>query len=152
MVTLTQTTSHRQPSDFLVWNKDWNNIFLEISLTDRYKPHISAIHVDGISHKQKPHWKNLVWEWGDWNYAIIFRHDEFIRLKPMPTGTKNEYYTSSAYFVIIGQSKLISMWRHPVIKSLWRPGANCLLTKGVQLCIDCFGISSNTGLMLWLQR
>ena len=47
-----QSASHRQPSYFLVWNKDWNNIFLEISLTDRYKPHISAIHVDGISPKQ----------------------------------------------------------------------------------------------------
>jgi len=31
-----------------------------------------------------------------------------------------------------------------------KAGANCLLTKGVQLCINCFGILANTGLMLCL--
>ena len=46
----------------------------------------------------------------------------------------------------------ISMWRDPTIKSLWRPGAFCLLNKGVQLCIDCSGILDYTGLMLCLDR
>ena len=32
------------------------------------------------------------------------------------------------------------------------PGANCFLTKGVQLSIDCCGILTNTGLMLYLHR
>ena len=41
-------------------------------------------------------------------------------------------------------------WRYPVIKSLWRSGANCLMTKGVQLCIDCFSIFADTCLMLCL--
>ena len=44
------------------------------------------------------------------------------------------------------------MLGHPVIKTLWKPGANCLLTKGVQLSIDFFGILANTGYMLYVHR
>jgi len=40
--------------------------------------------------------------------------------------------------------------RHRVITSLWKTVANCVLTKVVQFCTNCFDILTNTGLMLYL--
>ena len=45
-----------------------------------------------------------------------------------------------------------STWHHPTIKTKWISGVNCLLTKCVHLCIECFNISANTCLMMCLHR